>query len=261
MSRRTLAFVALLATWPSAFALAGSLVLDPLTTPFVAPDCLVDTGHWVLFTNRFCPGTCPPDEYLVEETCGSGIVVNFDLRLPISPDRGLFRCFQLAADVGPDDDVSLEMLPAERAFDVRDRAPGRWWFTMSWQSTAWDLDLAGRGVTALRIPLAGEVDDGRPLYVTAIVESDAVPHNRQVVLAARASAAGDLVLPFAGPAPTHVIGVTLLFGDCPFESDNFCHATPGFGPRRYRIGAPSFDTSDATPIGHGSWGALKARYR
>lgn len=241
-----------------ALSRAGSIPLDPLTTPFLQSDCQAEAGRWVLFTGRFCMGTCPPDTFVSAEACGMGIVVNPDLRLPISPDREVWRSFQIGADLGPDDDSSVEMLPAEGAFDVRDRSPGEWWFMASWQSPAWDLDLAALGVTALRLPLAGEVDEARPLFITALIRwDDGFSH--EVRMDARAVTTGDLVLPFAGSAPSHVHDILLLFTDCAPSNDFMCHPLPMFGPRRYRIGAPSFETNAATALKRRSWGALKTR--
>ena len=81
----------------------------------------------------------------------------------------------------------------------------------------------------------------------------------------RVSSSGDLVVPFAtlgvtASAAAHVEQVVLVFSDCPWRG-NPCGATAGFAPRRYRIGAPSFDTDDSSPAARHSWGALKATYR
>ena len=82
---------------------------------------------------------------------------------------------------------------------------------------------------------------------------------KDVATIARAVTTGDLVLPFAGSAPSHVHDILLLFTDCAPSNDFMCHPLPMFGPRRYRIGAPSFETNAATALKRRSWGALKTR--
>jgi hypothetical protein len=248
-----------LACMSAAAARAGTVVLDPLTTPFVAPPCMTETGHWVMFTDRYCSGTCPPDSVLTSDACFTGIVANFGLELAITPGQSLFRMFQLLGDLPPGDDTSVEMLLDRHAFDVRDQAPGSWHLLLEWDSATWALDLAGRGATALRVPLSGDIGPARPVYVTAAFWNGA----KAAEVTVPATSPGDLVVPFAAiglsiPVASGIDRIVLVFSDCPYWQEFPCAAE--FAPRRYRIGAPSFDTDVITAVPRRTWGALKAAY-
>ena len=241
-------------------ARGGTVVLDPLSTPFVAPPCMTNTGHWVMFTDRYCPGTCPPDSVLTSDACPARIVTNFDLDLLITPGRKLFRNFELLGDVPLGDDTSVEMLLDSHAFDVRDQATGRWHLLLEWESPAWALDLAGLGATALRVPLSGDIGLARPVYVTAAFWNG----SKATEVTVAAASPGDLVVPFTAigltvPIASRIDQIVLVISDCPQWENGTCATT--FGPRRYRIGAPSFDTDVTTATPRRTWGALKAAYR
>ena len=247
-------------------ARAGTLVFDPFTDSFPPNPCIQDVERHVVYDGLFCPGSCPPDSFRTT-WCGSNTVnmgINWTLPgMALDPDQHFSRWATMQAN-SPDgaSGASAELAPGDPRIDVHTTSPRGSVLYMGYSSPdAWTIDLASHGVTALRIPLTGDVSAEQPLVCVTWMGSLGATGGH-ATCTARATAEGDLVLPFShfvtepGFDLAYFRTLNLTFEDC---ESGYC---PGTVPaRHYRIGAPRFDTGAATPAVRRTWGALKAAYR
>ncbi len=238
---------------------AASLLLDAMTDPLPASPCLPVSAQPVVFLGPFCDAAaCPPGE-IVPFAAPCNLATQDAL-------AGVLRHRQRLAEIlgNPDLAASVRVRPDLACAEVgfSDPAGNESDFVYERAGADWNLDLATAGVTALRVPVSGDVSALRPLQVSVGLVDRATYLGASAVVTV--TAPGDVVVPFTALAVdsgfdfSGVDVVSVGFGEC---LDGACPGAGTYAPRSFTVGPFSFDVDLGTPVRTHSWGSLKATYR
>lgn len=249
-------------------AMAGSIVLDPLSQPLPANACLPSSQAPVLFLGARCDGaSCPPGD-VVTDCDGSPLAFQSGLTsLWQDPGLTLCRFTELIRDVDTWSGTAEGVLdPVDHRISVTTSNDGDSFglalsYGPQFVPDYWHHDFNALGVEAVRVEVEGDVSPERPLWCFVLLNDSSSPFD-QAEIEFPITQPGTTDLPLGAFTRTGafdfsiVSGVSLLFESCPGGCTQ-----PG-AARSFAVGPVSFVTSDTpVPARHTTWGRLKAQPR
>ncbi|MCE9627073.1 MAG: hypothetical protein K8R56_04050 [Candidatus Eisenbacteria bacterium] len=236
-------------------SLAGTIVLEPWTTPFPPNLCLEDTHAAVIFAGPYCDGfSCPPGTIRFGPCNGSN---STEFSVLSSESFGTFtRYVDLQGET-----VSSGILPSAQRIDFRHGDIPVWLSVLDYQwSIPGGFNLPAHGVDELQFEVLGTPGIDPPISVTVILWG----LTGQLTLTRSITQPGLVSLPLAdfesvtGYTGTDVNEVSVEFSNCP-NAD--CTGLPPATAGGFSLGPISFHSTLPTPTKQRSWSQVKSIYR